>query len=70
MKKGVCFSYTPRFHPVEVAWWLHSFWQGSMHLTKKRQDPAMIQANLRHTRRYINSLFPQPNKTTKPNRKP
>lgn len=45
------------FDPEEVAWMLHSLWQGSMLLAKTHQDQQMIVRNLRHARAYVDHLF-------------
>ena len=45
------------FDPEEVAWMLHSLWQGSMLLAKTHQDQQMVVRNLRHARAYVDRLF-------------
>jgi TetR/AcrR family transcriptional repressor of nem operon len=45
------------FDPVTVAEFLNSLWQGSMLLAKTRGNPALIRANLRIARTYIDNLF-------------
>lgn len=45
------------FDPEALAWFLNALWQGSMLIGKTRQNPAMISANLRHARTYIDALF-------------
>jgi TetR/AcrR family transcriptional regulator, transcriptional repressor for nem operon len=52
-------AYPPRvdFDPVEVAWWLQSFVQGTLLIAKPRQDPEFILSNIRHCRAYVDSLF-------------
>jgi len=45
------------FDPKEVAWMLHSLWQGSMLLAKTHQDQQMIVRNLLHAKAYVDRLF-------------
>ena len=45
------------FDPEEVAWMLHSLWQGSMLIAKTQPDKAMIARNLQHARTYVDGLF-------------
>jgi len=52
-----------RFDPESVAWFLNSVWQGSMLIAKTSDDSAMIVANLRLARAYVESLFVPPTPT-------
>lgn len=45
------------FDPVTVAEFLNSLWQGSMLLAKTRGNPALIRANLKIARDYVDDLF-------------
>lgn len=45
------------FDPVETAWFLNSLWQGSMLIGKTRHTSAMIRANLRLAREWVDALF-------------
>lgn len=45
------------FDPAAVAWFLNSLWQGSMLVGKARQSPAMIRANLKLARAWVDALL-------------
>ena len=45
------------FDPKAVAWFLNSLWQGSMLVGKACQSQAMIRANLKIARDYVDGLF-------------
>jgi TetR/AcrR family transcriptional repressor of nem operon len=45
------------FDPDELAWWLQSFVQGSLLLSKARGDRKVVVSNIRHCRAYVFSLF-------------
>jgi TetR/AcrR family transcriptional regulator, transcriptional repressor for nem operon len=45
------------FDPKAVAWFLNSLWQGSMLIGKTCQSQAMIRANLKLARSYVDGLF-------------
>jgi TetR/AcrR family transcriptional repressor of nem operon len=45
------------FDPEEVAWLLHSVWQGSMLIAKTRPDSTVIVRNLQHAQAYMKALF-------------
>lgn len=45
------------FDPEELAWWLHSFVQGTLLIARSKQEPEFIVANIRHCRAYIEHLF-------------
>lgn len=45
------------FDPKTVAWFLNSLWQGSMLVGKACQSQAMIRANLKLARRFVDGLF-------------
>lgn len=45
------------FDSNEVAWFLNSLWQGSMLVSKTRQDSQIIIRNLQRARAHIDSLF-------------
>lgn len=45
------------FDPKAVAWFLNSLWQGSMLVGKTAASQAMIRANLKIAREFLNSLF-------------
>lgn len=52
-------AYPPRvnFDPEELAWWLHSFVQGTLLIARSKQEPKFIIANIRHCRAYLDHLF-------------
>lgn len=45
------------FDSEEVAWFLNCLWQGSMLISKTRQDPRIAIRNLERSRSYIDGLF-------------
>ncbi len=45
------------FDPEQVAWFLHSIWQGSMLLAKTRGEQTLILNNLKQARAYVHSFF-------------
>jgi TetR/AcrR family transcriptional repressor of nem operon len=45
------------FDSEEVAWFLQSLWQGSMLISKTRQEPLIAIRNLERARAHIDSLF-------------
>ncbi|HCN30538.1 MAG TPA: hypothetical protein DIT64_17745 [Verrucomicrobiales bacterium] len=45
------------FDPKAVAWFLNSLWQGSMLVGKAVDSQAMIRANLKLARTFVDSLF-------------
>ncbi|MDZ4404878.1 TetR/AcrR family transcriptional regulator [Prosthecobacter sp.] len=45
------------FDPKAVAWFLNSLWQGSMLVGKACESQAMIRANLKLARGYVDGLF-------------
>lgn len=45
------------FDPKAVAWFLNSLWQGSMLVGKTASSQAMIRANLKIAREFVDSLF-------------
>lgn len=45
------------FDPTAVAWFLNSLWQGSMLVGKACESQAMIRANLKLAREYVDRLF-------------
>lgn len=50
-------QYGGDFDPIEVAWWMQSFVQGTLLIAKSHPDPEFISNNLKHCRRYVNGLF-------------
>lgn len=48
------------FDPKAVAWFLNSLWQGSMLVGKTASSQAMIRANLKIARDFVDSLFESP----------
>lgn len=52
-------AHTPKidFDPEELAWWLHTFVQGTLLIARSKQEPEFIIANIRHCRAYIDALF-------------
>ncbi|MCB1277835.1 TetR/AcrR family transcriptional regulator [Prosthecobacter sp.] len=47
------------FDPKQVAWFLNSLWQGSMLVGKACESQAMIRANLKLARSFVDGLFQQ-----------
>ena len=47
------------FDPKAVAWFLNSLWQGSMLVVKGGVSEAMIRANLKLARNFVDGLFLQ-----------
>lgn len=45
------------FDAEEVAWFLNCLWQGSMLISKTRQEPRIAIRNLERARAHINGLF-------------
>ncbi len=45
------------FDSRELAWFLNSLWQGSMLVSKARQEPDIIVKNLQRARAYVDNLF-------------
>jgi TetR/AcrR family transcriptional repressor of nem operon len=45
------------FDPKAVAWFLNSVWQGSMLIAKTSDESALIAANLRQARAFVERLF-------------
>jgi TetR/AcrR family transcriptional repressor of nem operon len=52
-------KYKPKvpFDPESVAWMLNSLWQGSMLVSKTKEQPQIILSNLRQARAYVDNLF-------------
>lgn len=52
-------AHTPAvdFDSRELTWFLNSLWQGSMLVSKARQEPEIIINNLQRARAYVGSLF-------------
>jgi TetR/AcrR family transcriptional repressor of nem operon len=54
------------FDSEEVAWFLQCLWQGSMLISKTRQDPQIAIRNLERAKAHIDGLFGDNSVTMKP----